>query len=486
MWKTWLALILTALLLLPLCAMAEDDDTLYPIRENGLWGYMNRQGETVIEPQWEYAGLFQQGVALVGREDREEWPSDFFGLLRSDGTMILPAEYMICEYTSGFRYSAWDEDAERYGNDGYYDLESGFLLPPIYYNLWPGELLTVENWTEDGLRYGFIRRDTGEVVFPLEFDGLYDEVGCSEGYVLAAYELGMQGDGTVWGPDYHLYTMEGEEILFPEGVEPWSGVRNGALILEHVLTHEERLEHTTGWGQVYGLGRPDGTVLVDLQYDYIDYAGEGLYSIMLDELCGVMDADGNVIVPPIYDIDTGGPPPAIYFNGCGYTVIDDERTDRHILMNREGKELFSVPYSRTDPETGETRYYDILSPAENGCFWVYSYTVSKSGNYRTEDHQYTLMRVDGDRVDTLTEQVFDNVFDGVKEASCGQQDEAFAEGIQAVCRDGLWGYIDENGLVAIDFQWDAAANFYHGLALVEKDGKLGYIDHDGAAVWREK
>ena len=35
-----------------------DYDALYPIRENGLWGYMNRTGETVIAPQWEYADSF--------------------------------------------------------------------------------------------------------------------------------------------------------------------------------------------------------------------------------------------------------------------------------------------------------------------------------------------------------------------------------------------------------------------------------------------
>ena len=173
------------------------------------------------------------------------------------------------------------------------------------------------------------------------------------------------------------------------------------------------------------------------------------------------------------------------FTGTGYAVIDDSKERRHILMDREGRELYSVPYS-TEDETGETRFNNILPPAENGCFWTYSYTVSKPGNYRKEDMQYTLMRVVGDRVDVLTEQAFDDVLAYVEDANCGQQDEDFAEGLQAVSRDGKWGYIDENGLIAVDFQWDAAANFYHGLALVEKDGKLSYIDRGGAAVWQEK
>ena len=38
-------LFLLILCLRPCLAGAEEDDALYPIRENGLWGYMNRQGE---------------------------------------------------------------------------------------------------------------------------------------------------------------------------------------------------------------------------------------------------------------------------------------------------------------------------------------------------------------------------------------------------------------------------------------------------------
>ena len=40
------------LCLTPLDAWAEETaPALYPIRENGLWGYMNQAGEVVIEPQ---------------------------------------------------------------------------------------------------------------------------------------------------------------------------------------------------------------------------------------------------------------------------------------------------------------------------------------------------------------------------------------------------------------------------------------------------
>ena len=476
--------------LLPALALSEDG-ALYPIRERGLWGYMNRQGNVVIAPQWAYAGLFRDGLAVVGVDWHEGGYSEECALLRSDGTMVLTPPCMVIETRGGFRYCPWDEEQQQYGKMGFFDRESGFLLPPTYDSVWDfygGELITVADWSEELNThvYGFIRRDTGEVVFPLQYTCLVDGVGCSEGYVLAANEINFQ-DQNCWGPDYHLYTVDGEEIIFPEGVMPWSPVRNGVLILERFRTAEEEESHPSGWGQGYGLGSVDGTVIVKPEYDYIDYANEdGLYSIWLDGLCGVMDEEGNVIVPPAYDISTGGPPPVIVFNGNGFAVVDDQNTRHHILLDREGRELFSVPFGQTDEGTGEYRYFGILSPAENGCFWVYSYTVNKEERYRRENKRYTLMKVVDGRAVPVTDAVYEGVIPFIEGVEYEQLCEGFSEGLQAVQKNGAWGFIDENGAEILPFAWDAASNFYQGLALVEKDGKLCYIDRGGAVVWREE
>ena len=44
---------------------------------------------------------------------------------------------------------------------------------------------------------------------------------------------------------------------------------------------------------------------------------------------------------------------------------------------------------------------------------------------------------------------------------------------------GKWGYIDQQGEVAIAPQFDYAADFSEGLAAVQQDGRYGYIDTDG-------
>lgn len=63
--KRRIVVFLLLICLLPCLAEAEESDTLYPIRENGLWGYMNRAGEVVIAPQWKTAREFSGDTAIV-------------------------------------------------------------------------------------------------------------------------------------------------------------------------------------------------------------------------------------------------------------------------------------------------------------------------------------------------------------------------------------------------------------------------------------
>jgi len=57
-----------------------------------------------------------------------------------------------------------------------------------------------------------------------------------------------------------------------------------------------------------------------------------------------------------------------------------------------------------------------------------------------------------------------------------------AEGYAAVRQNGLWGFIDTDGNVVIDFKFDDALSFGQHLAAVEIDGLWGYISIIGQVV----
>lgn len=59
----------------------------------------------------------------------------------------------------------------------------------------------------------------------------------------------------------------------------------------------------------------------------------------------------------------------------------------------------------------------------------------------------------------------------------------FKDGLGAVCRDGLWGFIDENGKLAVNFDYISVQDFYNGICIVSflRDDKKwwGGIDKTG-------
>ena len=63
---------------------------------------------------------------------------------------------------------------------------------------------------------------------------------------------------------------------------------------------------------------------------------------------------------------------------------------------------------------------------------------------------------------------------------------SFSEGLAAVrigeFVEGKWGYIDKQGMLVIQAQFDTAGPFHDGLAVVANDRKFGYIDKTGKIV----
>ena len=71
-------------------------------------------------------------------------------------------------------------------------------------------------------------------------------------------------------------------------------------------------------------------------------------------------------------------------------------------------------------------------------------------------------------------------------AIAAQFEEAleFSEGgLAAVKKDGLWGFVDEDGALVIACQYEKVLGFsQNGLAAVGKEQKIGYINESGAWV----
>ena len=110
------------LCLLPVsCWTEEAASDLYPIREKGLWGYMNRTGEVMIEPQWLFAEAFSDGWAIVESDNGS-------GLIDTSGIYAIQPSDCIRIEEYAHAYTVYDYELEGYG---FFDKTSGFYQVPL-------------------------------------------------------------------------------------------------------------------------------------------------------------------------------------------------------------------------------------------------------------------------------------------------------------------------------------------------------------------
>ena len=486
-------LMMICLLLLCLTSVGvraeEAPSVLYPIRENGLWGYMDRAGQVVIEPQWSAAEAFSDGWVIVESDAG-------MGLIDTSGKYVIgPSDHiLIVEYDHAC--TVYDYELE---GCGFFDKASGFYQEPL------ADYEMISLWGEDGkgpiavqnsdCLTGYVSRTTGETVIPFRYTGESEYAAFNEGYALAANQT-WQDENGAWHeilpdselPDnedeirgegwrYYLIDTTGKALSFPDGLEPYTGVRQGALVIHpdpFVLrkTPEEGEEDTKPDADApyhfdsFGIARPDGTVVLEPQPFYYLWEpdGEGMLCYVGSSrgLCGHMDLNGRIIVSARYCISTGGEMPCYRFVN-GYAVIEEDAgpEKRIVLLAKDGKKVASFPC-----RDGE-RSRKLLNVMPNGLVW----SVTRGPGPLKE---YRLFRVTENGPIPVSEESWEDV-----------DTSDFAEGIEAVCRNALWGYIDERGQWVIPPQFDMAAGFRDGLAQVEKNGKLKYIDPSGAVVWEE-
>src|ERR1051326_9062601 len=68
--------------------IAAQSTALIPIQQNDRWGYIDRSGKIVIEPRFESAGEFSEGLAVASLEERS-------GFIDTSGKIVIEPKYPV-------------------------------------------------------------------------------------------------------------------------------------------------------------------------------------------------------------------------------------------------------------------------------------------------------------------------------------------------------------------------------------------------------
>ncbi|MBL7995574.1 WG repeat-containing protein, partial [bacterium] len=299
-------------------------ETLYPIRENGKWGFINKEGAIIIRPQfdWDHAYAPENGFIITEKSGKYgllnsysealfdpqfDQPPEFhgraawakkneaWGLINRNGSWIVePAFETVYGFNNGYA------KFEKNGKYGLVDSNGIIVIEPVFMEMsYPAEgLIAVD---ADG-GWGYVNAQ-GKFVIKPRFGSAYD---FHSGYALVIVNynrwriidksgnfttekefdyLGECGDGLFYaqsGNDKGIVDHAGEFILKSESCRYYS---------KNLIQYEEN--------EKIGFRNLEGRILLTPQFIMADDIGNGWIAV-LDEKnrLGFIDTLGNIRLPP--------------------------------------------------------------------------------------------------------------------------------------------------------------------------------------------
>jgi hypothetical protein len=93
-------------------------DGLASVRVGGKWGYVDKTGKTVVEPQYDYAWPFSEGLGRLLKDGTQ-------GYLDTEGKIVIEPRFDI-----GWEFSKGLARVEIDGKEGYIDKKGEYVWEP--------------------------------------------------------------------------------------------------------------------------------------------------------------------------------------------------------------------------------------------------------------------------------------------------------------------------------------------------------------------
>ncbi len=258
-------IIIAAVMLLVSCGKNKDnfEYELLPVKMDQKWGYIDNEGKIVINPQFDEAFLFSNGLSLVKA-------GALYGYIGSDGKYVINPMYKNATYfADGLALVA---------------TENGY---PTFINK-KGEIKFTVNeadecrlFAEDlaafksNSKWGFID-NSGKIIINAQFDRVGD---FKEGMALFASDINMK-------MQYGYINKKGE-IAINAQFEEASPFQNGLALVKV--------------NNKYGFIDKSGKFVINAQFDYAEPFSEDLALIKSGEKFGYIDKSGKIVINPQFD-----------------------------------------------------------------------------------------------------------------------------------------------------------------------------------------
>jgi hypothetical protein len=244
---------------------------LFPITVGSKYGYIDTSGNIVIQPRFDDAWRFSEGLAPVRIE--EKW-----GYIDQTGKIVIaPQFFEVMPFAEGLAqvgafFKAGPID-DRVGNYGYIDKTGRFVIAPQFSVAFDFTDGLAGVLTED-FKHGYIDKTGKEVFWNKRLaDNFYDG--------LARF----QTNGNMPGSKTGYIDKDGKTAISPT-LDAGENFSDG---LACVWLHKKA-----------GFIDTKGNIAIDFRFDRCSSFSEGLAAVMISDKWGYIDKSGNMVVAPIF------------------------------------------------------------------------------------------------------------------------------------------------------------------------------------------
>ncbi|MFH2095872.1 MAG: WG repeat-containing protein, partial [Bacteroidota bacterium] len=271
--------------------MAQQVPDLLPVKENNLWGLIDRNGNIRLAPLYGYLSSFDlNGYAICEINGKK-------GLLDTSATVRLDAAYDLITCLNSQFYLLMNDSLWQF-----YDLSTSCLSDTF---LCEGKVIPVTAYAfkaSEGNHWGLIDKGGNWVVRPL-----YDEITSAS----SCLSLRMNDSILLLDSNYNEILSGKFEVAYADkGIICTRHMQSYKLFSDKGKKIISDLDRITVYNNYITCGKngktgvfylPSHTLISEPVYDSIFYVDGRFWGYMETGKCGILDSLGKIIIPGIYD-----------------------------------------------------------------------------------------------------------------------------------------------------------------------------------------
>ena len=254
---------------------------LYLVEKDSLYGYIDRYGKIIIKPQYSDAEPFSEGLAAVSNGKK-------LGFINKKGKAIIP--FIYDETFLGFNNGL--SDITLCDSCGFINKKGKIVVPLIYETCYPfmSKYAQVETFERDYL----VTDKKGKT---------YDEDEISDKYRLWVPKNRCPGS-------FSTSTGQGRVDKKGDTIVPPQYLVTGNISDRMYIVQDKSKK----WGAYSNKGK----LVIAPQFDYLWHFYEGVAIFMLNDKYGYVNKIGQIIIDPIFDYAKQ------FNNGIAYVELDEK------------------------------------------------------------------------------------------------------------------------------------------------------------------